>query len=57
MELDEQGWHCLGAKHERRTRPVGGRVRRSCLVADESGAYRVRTDDPLLAKQVLSQLS
>jgi hypothetical protein len=26
-------------------------------VADDGGAYRDRTDDPLLAKQMLSQLS
>ena len=32
-------------------------VQRCCLRGADGGAYRDRTDDPLLAKQVLSQLS
>lgn len=39
-----------------------GKLPRACALgiarsADDGGAYRDRTDDPLLAKQMLSQLS
>jgi hypothetical protein len=33
------------------------RSRKVCQTIQDGGAYRDRTDDPLLAKQVLSQLS
>jgi hypothetical protein len=33
------------------------RARKVCQINKDGGAYRDRTDDPLLAKQVLSQLS
>ena len=38
-------------------RPVGQQMASSNLWPAIGGAYRDRTDDPLLAKQVLSQLS
>lgn len=36
---------------------IAKRSSKVCQINEDGGAYRDRTDDPLLAKQVLSQLS
>ena len=50
---DLHPWKILIVAHASVCRPAS----RSAAAAKAGGAYRDRTDDPLLAKQVLSQLS